>query len=137
MKKYILVILFVLVMLVSQAQSKDVVWLPANQKVVSWDTVTKDSAGATLPVGAVVSYRVYTKTEPAGVITEIGTVSPTTYTITFTQEGRYWVGVRAERIVGGVLVAQSPINWSSDTVLNTDPFGISYYATPGSPGNIR
>jgi hypothetical protein len=140
MKNIIIVTLIIVLAVAAGATAsgaKEAVWVSANQKVIQWDAVTKDSSGISLPEGAVVTYRVFTKTEPAGVITEVGTVSPTTYTITFTQEGRYWVGVKAERIVNEILVAQSPITWSSDTVLNTDPFGITFYVVPGNPRNIR
>lgn len=124
------------------AQAIDI-WKTANQITVAWDPVTKLTSGANLPTGNVVKYDVYTKVD--GTTTPITKVTATqltvaTYTITFTIEGRFDVGVQAFRYdAANVLLSQSTISWSdvAANCLNGQTFGGIYYESPVGPGGLR
>ena len=108
-------------------------WTTANQITVVWDAVT-------VPTGTV-TYQVYTKLElgAAGSEVLVKTVTPTQVLITFLVEGRYFIGVKAVRTVGGVDVGATNISWSSDATacLNGVTFGAQYYVPPGPIKNLR
>lgn len=113
-------------------------WKAANQYVLQWDPVTTMVDGTPLPAGATVRYRIFTKPAPEGQQTEAGIASTTSFTLTFATEGRYFVGVMAERLVDGTIVATSTVSWSNVAeVTGGNPFGIQYYGVPANPKNLR
>lgn len=106
-------------------------WKTTNQATVAWDAVT-------VPSGTV-SYKVYVKPETGGTETLATTVSTTTATITFSQEGRYYVGVSSVRTVNSVPVESSTISWSNVAAVCQGgvTFGIQYIIPPSAPINLR
>jgi len=106
-------------------------WYPANQKTVAWDAVT-------VPSGTV-TYKVYSKPETSETPTLMTTVTTTQATVTFTVEGRYYLGVSAVRTVSGVEVESSTISWSNVAAVckNGQTFGIQYITAPNAPTGFR
>jgi hypothetical protein len=128
--KTIIIILAVLFMaMAGSAQAQT--WTTANQITVAWDAVT-------VPSGTV-SYRVYSKPETSSLETLMTTTSATQATLTFTTEGRYFLGVLTVRTLNGVEVDASRIAWSN---VATDvqagvTFGVQYIVRPADTKNIR
>lgn len=106
-------------------------WYPLDQATVSWDPVTKLIDGSQLPAGSTVQYLVFTKVGVSGTPQQVGqAITATQLTITFSAEGSYFVGVKAQRIVGGSVVSESAtVSWSNDpaVVLNAQTWGIVHY----------
>lgn len=106
-------------------------WKTANQATVGWDAVT-------VPSGTV-SYKVYVKPETGGTETLATTVTATQATVTFSQEGRYYLGVASVRTVNAVPVESSTISWSNVAAVCQGgvTFGIQYITPPAAPVNFR
>lgn len=113
----------------AQAQT----WYPANQATVAWDAVTKLSNGAAIPAGDVIQYVVYTQLPAPALPVQVGTpVTAPQMVITFASEGKYLIGVKAQRVVSGVMVGEAAISWSNtDAATNSKPWGIQHYFGPG------
>ena len=123
MKKIYILLLIVLFLVLSIGYSQESYY--ANQVTVEWDAVSVDSGS--------VSYNVYI--ELGGNITKIGDTVDTNYTITFTEEGKYNIGVSAVRTVDDE-VLESDITWSNiEGVPN--PFDVKYYIKPSKPANLK
>jgi hypothetical protein len=106
-------------------------WQPTNQVTVGWDAVTAASG--------TITYKVYSKPEIGGIPALMTTVSATQATVTFTQEGRYYLGVSTVRTVGGVAYESPTTSWSN-VVADTfqgQTFGVEYIIPSPSPKNIR
>ena len=69
----------------------------------------------------------------------IGETDLLQYTITFTQEGEYIIGVSTKRIVAiAVDIVYSEINWSNVNGVNTPfPFAVRYIKPILSPEGLR
>lgn len=106
-------------------------WKTTNQATVGWDVVT-------VPNGTV-SYKVYVKPETGGTETLATTVATNQATITFSQEGRYFLGVSSVRTVNNVPVESSTISWSNVPAVCQGgvTFGIQYIVPPSAPVNFR
>lgn len=118
-------------------------WHTTNQVTVAWDAVTTLEGGGAIPAGNTVEYATWLndsildpgKTNPLLVSDNILILS---CIITFTAEGRYFLGVQAIRkLADGTEVGRSTISWSDDPAVTPDPFGVMYYVPPASPGGLR
>ena len=69
-------------------------WIGTNQATISWNEVTQGEAGGAIGANDVIKYRVHMKSLPNGADTVVGDTETLQYTLTFTQEGRYIVGVQ-------------------------------------------
>lgn len=120
-------ILFLLISIPAWSQT----WYPANQKTVAWDAVT-------VPSGTV-TYKLYSQPESGGTPTLMTTVATTQATVTFTVEGRYYLGVSTVRTVSGVEVESSTISWSNNPAVCAGgaTFGIQYLVAPNAPTGFR
>jgi hypothetical protein len=134
MKKLILglVIIFLgISMNISYAQT----WYPANQVTVAWDASTK------IAPTDVVKYQLYMRTGTTGDGTAVGVETEAVQAlVTFSTEGRYYLGVKAIRYPAGETIGIPSLttSWSNvaaDT--NNAPFGVIYYAAPIAPINLR
>ena len=124
-----------LILAVSICPAAAVTWLGANQATIAWEAVTTLSDGTPLPAGDALSYRVFTKMLPSAAEVVAGDTTQTQYTLTFSAEGRYVVGIQAIRVPAGTTSEQkSPITWSdsTDVVAVPDPFGIEYFVSPSA-----
>ena len=116
-------------------------WVPANQVTVSWDAVTTDTNGNPLPAAEiryVTFYANESDTAKANPVT-VGTTTGIEQVFTFAGEGRFILGVRAERVQGTTVVATGPISWSDNPAVCADgkTFGVSRYAAPGHAGGLK
>lgn len=114
----------------------DVTWTVANQSTIAWDAVTQTTEGNPFATGDEIKYAVYIVEEgkPKSDAVKLDETDKIQYTITFTQEGRWLVGVESIRIP-----AASPTDrqvsskiWSDaiDVVSVPTPFGFVYFAAP-------
>jgi len=124
MKRLFLVVLLVLgLSFAAHAQ----VWHPTNQVTVAWDIADKAT-----------SYKVFTKLADDTDVFEVGATSELSYTITFIEEGRYFLGVQSIREIDGEIF-HSEISWSdnSEVCFNDEAFGAVYYELPDIAGGLR
>lgn len=124
-------------------------WHTTNQITVVWDAVTEMQGGIAIPETDIIEYRVYLanaitdpdKTNPA----EIDVTRNTSYVITLTDEGHYFVGLQTIRkiLVGSngdeSVVGESVIGWTDDPaiVLDGHTFGIRHFLPPMVPTGLR
>jgi len=102
-------------------------WHPTNQITMAWDTVENAT-----------KYKVYTKAvDGSNIVLKAETVE-TTYTYTFTEEGRYFLGVQSIREVDSE-VLESTISWSDNVEVCQGEvnFGAVYYVPPDAPIGLR
>jgi len=116
-------------------------WTVANQSTVGWDAVTKLADDTPIPAGDTVTYRVHIKKDgTAGDGTQLTETAALEYTITFTAEGRWLIGIQAVRApeANPEDLQKSTIIWSdnADPLLVPVPFGFIYYLTPAEPGGF-
>ena len=104
-----------------------------NQVTIEWDVVA--------PMGGdTISYEVYRAPHPAGSPEELlGETTDLFYTVTFTVEGTYILGVRTVRtIIETGERLYSDINWSDvNGVFTPNPFLCRYYQSPVVPEGLR
>jgi len=110
-------------------------WHSTNQVTVAWDPVT-------LPDGApgALTYDVWIVESTANKVSavKLTRVANPPATVTFTTEGRYFLGVQSVRIISAGEEVTSEISWSDSTVATGDqPFGVVYYAAPPAATNLR
>ena len=141
--KALLILLLPAFLLAAPAAAKAAVgdWIPANQVTVEWDAVTTDTNGNPLPAAEIRYTSVYVNsldTAKANPVT-VGTTTETTQVFTFQGEGQFILGVRAERVKDGILVATGAYAWSDNAanVKDGKTFGVSRYAAPATAGGIR
>jgi hypothetical protein len=106
-----------------------------SQIAVAWDPVV-------VPTGSTVQYQMYYRTDPGGAPTTAGAAfTATQATVTFTTEGIYDVGVQAQRMISGSVIASSPISWSNDPNMVQNggggTFANQYWNNPPGPTNLR
>ena len=138
------IIALLIVVIAAIAFAADIIWRPTNQATIAWDPVTTFLDNTELPPGTTVQYKVYYRLEgslPGAPPTEAATTSATQATITFTDEGRYFIGIKAQRLFNGTLIPESDstIAWS-DTAAATQaatPFGVVYFKVLKATGGLR
>jgi len=117
-------------------------WHTANSVQIAWNEVTTNESGDQIDP-AEVSYVVYmsnatTDPEKANPV-EVDQSTNTVSTITLNTEGKYFVGVKAIRTVGGEVVAESAIAWSDNPLYvgAANEFGVQYFLPPAAPTGLR
>lgn len=147
--KKILFILVSLLLFASVASAET--WYKVNQATFAWDAVTTlvQEDGTTIPVPAtdVIRYNVFVKDRKTGAENEVAhEILETQFTISFPNEGFYYLGAQTVRYVSvdGLIPSGDPpltsaIAWSSDAAacLNNDPFGVRNHLPPGNPKNLK
>lgn len=141
MKKLFLAMVMVLI-LASPVFSQT--WYPANQKTIGWTAVIQLDDGTPIPADQSVRYQIYialsTDTTKINKV-NIGNSITTQFVITFTTEGKYFIGVEAERLdSGGVVVSKSAtIAWSDDPIACSPgpTFGVIFFKALKSVGGIK
>jgi hypothetical protein len=131
-----LVILWALVLLLCwQAPAWAQTWVTANQGTVAWDVVAPIVATDTI------KYQVYTRIGTTGNGAPVGgEIVATQLAITFSVEGRYFVGIKAIRYpIGETVGIPSIVSWSNDPLVcaAAGPFGFLYYVAPNNPIGLR
>jgi hypothetical protein len=132
MKKLFIILVILLVSELANAQS----WYTANQVTLAWDAVPK-----VLATDQPNKYQVYSRNDLVSLGTKIsGEITATQLLISFTTEGRYYLGVESIRYPAGETIGvKSALKaWSNvpaDT--NNSPFGVVYYVLPGIVGGLK
>jgi hypothetical protein len=132
-KKLLFAILILGILLIPILAMGATVFKTTNSITVAWDPVT-------VPAGSTAQYQVYIRTDPAGTGVASGNpITPTQATVTFTVEGLYDIGVKAQRMVAGAVVSESTISWSNDPLVcqGGAAFGAQYYNPPPAATNLR
>ena len=125
MKKIIFLIMF---MTALSGYAQEIVY--TNQVTVAWDAVTP------IEPTDIITYQVWTDSDVG--IVMVGETDLLQYTITFTVEGEYIIGVGTKRKVVAGDIVYSEINWSNVNGVNTPiPFVVRYIKPIQSPGNLR
>lgn len=118
-------------------------WVTVNQATITWDAVTKLSNNTTIPETNRVKYEVYL----SNVITDsdksspvkVGATNATSYTITMTTQGKFFVGLRTMlEDANGTFLNKSVIGWTDDPAIVRDghTFGLRYYFPPLPPTGV-
>lgn len=132
MKRFILILAIMIFASPAMAQT----WYTANQVTLAWDAVLK-----VLTTDQENKYQVYSRNDLVSLGNKIGDeITTTQLVVSFTSEGRYYLGVEAIRYPVGetVGIKSATKAWSNvaaDT--NNSPFGVMYFAAPGYPGGLR
>ncbi len=132
--------LLFLTVVATSGQAQD--WRRTDQATVAWDPVTTLVTGDPIPTTDTVKYEVWRvrealKDDPNAPI-YIEETDQAQYTITFTEEGKWFVGIVSVRYVNGVdRVRGETISWSWDVAVAPSPFGIVYYVGPAGVMNVR
>ena len=143
MKKLITIILAMAIMLIASTASA-VIWKNASLVPIAWDAVTTLENGNLIPAGDTVNYVIYIVPE-SGIADadnqkiEVGQTTDTTFNIVMENEGNYYFGGKAERLVDGAKVSESAISWSF-VAANTqggEEMGIVFYLIPANMGGFR
>lgn len=133
-------------------------WHTLNQATVAWDAVTELLNDEPVPTDNIIKYRIYLadtnlQSGPGSILNPsiIGETENTSYTITLTSEGNFYIALQAVRyaadgteIVGcldqnGQLTScASGLNWSNENGENTpNPFGFVRWFRLKTPTNLR
>jgi hypothetical protein len=126
-----------------------ITWHTANKATLVWDPVTTLEDGTTpIPAGSTIKYVTYI----ANAITDPNKANPvvvptsaecdgvaTQCTVTFNTEGRFFMGVKAERYVNNEKVSESILAWADDPQYAQDGvgFGAQYFLPVSAPGGLR
>lgn len=146
MKKFLVVsFVFALVfgaVLVPAPPAQD--WRVTNQATVAWDAPTTLESGDPIPAEDTLKYEVWIIREAdVGDSTKAVFIEETDQlqsTITFAEEGRWFVGVVSVRYPMGETegIRATTINWSNENGDATpNPFGIKYFAPPAGVTGLR
>jgi len=107
-------------------------WHTANQVTVAWDPSEK------IADTDVISYFLYFKIVGTDTPILAGETADLEFTFTFVDEGKYYLGVSAKRLVADGEIMESDINWSDINGESTpNPFGVKFYAKPEQPKNLH
>jgi len=130
MKKIVLIIILIMGLSIGYSQSIEY----TNQVTVEWDEVSP------IEITDIISYQVWIDSSMTGIVM-IGETDLLQYTITFTQEGEYIIGVNTKRVVASTGdIVYSDMNWSNEDIpvgATLIPFVVRYIKPIQSPENLR
>lgn len=125
-------VLFVLLLVLPLLYAQEVHYV--NQISVAWDPVS-----STGEITYEVFYSSYPVVDPLDFDAHVLVVETPTPTavITFSEEGKYAIGVRTKKVIDGEIL-YSDMNWSYENGLSTpNPFIVVYYVPPDAVLNLR
>ena len=130
MKKIVLIIILIMGLSIGYSQSIEY----TNQVTVEWDEVSP------IEITDIISYQVWIDSVMTDIVM-IGETDLLQYTITFTQEGEYIIGVNTKRVVASTGdIVYSDMNWSNEDIpvgATLIPFVVRYIKPIQSPENLR
>jgi len=132
MKKFALILGILFLASTGFAQT----WYTANQVTLAWDAVPK-----VLTTDQANKYQVYSRNDLVSLGTKIGSeITATQLVISFSTEGRYYLGVESIRYpigetVGIPSLTKAWSNVAADT--NNSPFGVMFFTAPAQPSVLR
>ena len=107
-----------------------------GQKTIAWD------ATPPIELADIITYQIFIDSNATGEVM-VGETDLLIFTILFTQEGEYKVGVRTKREVilsSFIEITLSDINWSDEDIptgATPNPFVIRFIKGITAPGNLR
>ena len=132
MKKLFLILAILIFAAPAMAQT----WYTANQVTLAWDAVPK-----VLTTDQSNKYQVYSRNDLVSLGSKIGgEITATQLVVSFTTEGRYYLGVETIRYPAGETVGiksatKAWSNVSADT--SNNPFGVMFFAAPSGASGLR
>lgn len=135
MKKCIVALTLVMALVISVAYAD---FMMANSMTIGWEAVTVLENGNAVPADDVISYNVYIveATEDGVKLNPVlmGNTEDTTFLITLTEEGQYWVGLTTLR--NGAETEE--VAWSDNPVCvqNGSIFGIMFFYPAELPAGM-
>lgn len=122
--------------------ANSVEWKPANQVTLAWGPVTKTEAGDPIPPEDSILYEVFIIPENGNKSIDgisQGETGDLQKVVSFSVEGRFFLGVRAYRVKDGVKVASSLIAWTDNPEVVKDGItqGVVFFFGPGSPKTLE
>ena len=140
MKKLLTIIALVVTLAVPvlvQAQT----WHSTNQVTLAWDAVPMPVGTDGQPLPGSVAYDVYSVGSTAAKTTAalVTKVTTTQAVVSFSAEGKYYLGVRSVRVISPTEELTSEISWSDNVavVQSGNTFGVAYYISLPAPGGLR
>ena len=147
MMKKIVGTILALFLMVGVAFAQPGNWRVPDQATIDWGAITVLENGNPLPADNTIEYAIYLSLYPLTGDPQdyenqplVGTTSNLTYTLTFTDEGSWVVGVQPIRKDSdGNEVSRSNISWSSDpaAVLDGNTFGWAVWYKPGNVSDLH
>ena len=112
-------------------------WYTANQVTFAWDAVAKVQ-----PTDSENKYQVYTRNNVSDPGVKIGgEITATQLVVSFSAEGRYYLGVEAIRYPSGetVGIRSATKAWSNVAAdaAGAIPFGVMFFAAPGGARSLK
>lgn len=129
-------LLLTLAVLLLAAQAFAQTWHTADSKVLAWNAV------APIQPTDIITYQVYSKFRtPDAAPQAIGTpTADNQLTVTFSQEGSYYLCVQTVRLPEGEtdpLVSDIVCSNQAEYCLDGQTFGVKYFVKPNNPGGLR
>ena len=117
-------------------------WITANSVTLSWTPVTKLVDGAVIPVGDVISYELFIVPETGDKLNDRIfkiEVQAAEATITFDQEGFFYLGVRAVRSKDLKRLSVSEIAWTDNPEIMVGNLaqGVIFYRQTIIPSGVE
>ena len=133
-----LVVLFIApAPLLVQAQT----WHSTNQVTLAWDAVPMPVGTDGNPLPGTVAYDVYSVGSAAAKTTaaKLTRVTTNQAVVSFSAEGKYYLGVRSVRVISPTEELTSDISWSDNAAVVSQGsiFGVAYYISLPAPGGLR
>lgn len=132
MKKLFIILSILILTSVAQAQT----WYTANQVTLAWNAVPK-----VLTTDQANKYQVYSRNDLVSLGNKIGgEITANQLVVSFTTEGRYYLGVETIRYPVGetVGIKSATKAWSNEAAdTNNSPFGVTFFAAPGGASGLR
>ena len=130
---------FVMILVIGVWSVSAVDWKTLNQATIEWDAVTTLIDDTPFPAEHTIKYRVYLAAPDKTGVTVVSDTTDTSFTLTFSAEGKYVVGVSAVRLdENGAEVEESEINWSDvNGAATPNPFGFIHYIKPAMPTGLK
>lgn len=116
-------------------------WYSTNQATVEWDYESTWAEWVNSGVNNKVKFNLYLKNSTDGtpVILTPDPISEVMYTVTLRDEGKYFIGVSAVKMLGNEVVSESEISWSDvpEVCASLKDFGIKYFTQLNQPLGLR
>lgn len=129
-----LIVALLMIALSTTAQAQT--WHTANQGTVAWDAVAPIQPTDTIKYQVYVRSDLVSAGQPVG-----GEITALQQAISFSTEGRFYVGVKTIRYPQGEAagIPSEGTAWSSNAAdcAAAGPFGFAYFVAPPTPGGLR
>lgn len=115
-------------------------WYPADRVIMAWDRPTEYTNGTPIPSDVTIYYHAYMKNKDQSNQVKVSTdrFLDTKYTYQIGQEGQFYLGATAVRLVESTEY-ESDISWSdnSEVCENGQTFGVTFIYLFSNPLRLR